>query len=88
MSSLAHILQTDSSSHSLLQMYDHASSTTVYLILPVHSSNDRCTMDGTLWFYYDLFDIPCIGDLFGCDVITSWLVMKVINTKMKSDNTT
>jgi hypothetical protein len=41
-------------SHCLHQMYDCASSAVVYPILLPHSSDDRCTMDGTLWFHYDL----------------------------------
>jgi hypothetical protein len=68
-------------------MYDCASSIVVYHILPLTPQ-----MTDALWmvhygFHFDLFDIPCIGGLFGCDAITSWLVMKVVNIEMRSDNT-
>jgi hypothetical protein len=49
-------------------------------------------MTDALWmvhygFHYALFDIPCIGLVLGCSVITSELFMNVVNTKMRYDNT-
>jgi hypothetical protein len=67
-------------------MYDCASLVVVYLILLPHSLDVRSTLDGILWFQLIYFDIQNIGGSFGCDAITSSLVMKVVNIKMKSDN--
>jgi hypothetical protein len=61
--------------------------TVVYQILPLGPQ-----MTYALWmvhyrFHSDLFDVPCIGGLFGCGVINFELFMKVVNIEMRSGNT-